>query len=279
MDVSGAVELYVNRAASEIAPVRITGNYGSEIVRRQIAFRPRPAKQGLHDPALRQQIERAAAMYNASRSRTHDLSFIAFQQVPWHHHARLAVERSQLIVRSPFLDTELVALLYRSPEARATDSAALLDLMHGRSRRLAELPTDRGLSHPAATLVSSLRRVIQSFTVRTEYAYDYGMPQWLNRVDEALRPLRLHRLFLGRHKFYHFRLWYRHQLADHIQAVLLDRRTLERSCFEAAALARMVRNHVSGRGNHTLEIHRALTHELTLRTLIDRWSGMGADTA
>jgi asparagine synthase (glutamine-hydrolysing) len=33
MDVTGSVELYVNRLASYIAPVRLTGNYGSEILR------------------------------------------------------------------------------------------------------------------------------------------------------------------------------------------------------------------------------------------------------
>ena len=41
MDVSGAAELYVNRLARQIASVRLTGNYGSEILRRHIAFKPR----------------------------------------------------------------------------------------------------------------------------------------------------------------------------------------------------------------------------------------------
>ena len=40
MDVTGAAELYVNRLARQIAPVRLTGNYGSEILRRYVAFRP-----------------------------------------------------------------------------------------------------------------------------------------------------------------------------------------------------------------------------------------------
>src|SRR5690606_35029647 len=40
MDVSGSVELYVNRLARDIAPVRLTGNYGSEILRSNVAFSP-----------------------------------------------------------------------------------------------------------------------------------------------------------------------------------------------------------------------------------------------
>src|SRR5206468_5989917 len=47
------------------------------------------------------------------------------------------------------------------------------------------------------------------FLRKAEYAYDYGMPQWMARIDHLLLPLRLERLFLGRHKFSHFRVWYR----------------------------------------------------------------------
>lgn len=115
--------------------------------------------------------------------------------------------------------------------------------------------------------------MLQEFTVRAEYAYDYGMPQWLARVDHALAALRLERLFLGRHKFYHFRTWYKHALAPYVKEVLLDRRALQRSFFRPDVLERLVQDHVSGRGNHTLEIHRALTLELVHRELLDRWSG------
>src|SRR5262249_14439609 len=39
MDVTGAVEIFANRQAREIAPVRLTGNYGGEILRGYVAFR------------------------------------------------------------------------------------------------------------------------------------------------------------------------------------------------------------------------------------------------
>ena len=50
MDVSGAVELYVNRFAREIAPIRLTGNYGSEILRSNVAFRPGRLDTSLFTP-------------------------------------------------------------------------------------------------------------------------------------------------------------------------------------------------------------------------------------
>ena len=42
LDVSGTPELYANRLAREISPVRMTGNYGSEVLRSNIAFKPNP---------------------------------------------------------------------------------------------------------------------------------------------------------------------------------------------------------------------------------------------
>ena len=68
-------------------------------------------------------------------------------------------------------------------------------------------------------MVGAPRR-IRSFldlTVKAEYAYDYGMPQWVARIDHVLAPLHLERLFLGRHKFYHFRVWYRDTLSAYFR--------------------------------------------------------------
>jgi len=44
-----------------------------------------------------------------------------------------------------------------------------------------------------------IQHLYEEFTVKSEYAYDYGMPQWLARIDHILAPLHLEELFLGRH--------------------------------------------------------------------------------
>jgi asparagine synthase (glutamine-hydrolysing) len=275
MDVTGAVELYVNRLARDIAPIRITGNYGSEVLRSNVALRPRAWMSALFDDDFRGRLGSAAATYRAERA-VHDLSFIAFKQVPWHHHARLSVEQSQLRVRSPFLDNALVRLMYQAPPAMTASAQPALRLIHDGDAALARLPTDRGLVYGATGLGQRLRHQLREFSAKAEYAYDYGMPQRLVGIDRVLAPLQPERLFLGRHKFYHFRTWYRTTLAPYVQAVLLDQRSLERSFFAPGVLQRLVKAHVSGRGNHTLEIHRALTLELLQRELLDRGSGGAA---
>src|SRR6185295_1893031 len=50
MDVTGSVEIFANRLAREIAPVRMTGNYGSEILRSNVAFKAQPLHPTLFCP-------------------------------------------------------------------------------------------------------------------------------------------------------------------------------------------------------------------------------------
>jgi asparagine synthase (glutamine-hydrolysing) len=267
MDVSGAVELFVNQRAREIAPVRLTGNYGGEILRRLIAFRPRPILDSLYIPELVRAARTAEDTY-ARLFRSHPLSFVAFKQVPWHHYSRLAVEQSQLTLRSPFLDNDLVALAYRAPTA-ATSKDFGLRLIRERNPSLGQLATDRGLGTRRVPGWTRGSRLFQQFTFKAEYAYDYGMPPWLARLDHHLRALHLERLFLGRHKFYHYRVWYRDELAGYVKEVLLDPRTLDRPFFNRKELERIAVSHTRGTGNYTTVIHQALSLELMMRTLVE----------
>jgi asparagine synthase (glutamine-hydrolysing) len=267
MDVSGAVEVYVNRLAREISPLRITGNYGSEIVRGNVAFRPRHLPPGLLEPHLEAFVQTAQTDYHAARQGS-DLAFVAFKQVPWHHHARSAVEQSVLTPRSPYLDNRLVALMFRASVAMRRCREPSLRVVSQAHAGLAALPTDRGLVAGPPSPMARLRHALREFSVRAEYAYDYGMPQPLARIDRLLAPLRPESLFLGRHKFYHFRVWYRRELAPFVRDTLLAPGASAQAWYRPGKLRSMVEAHVAGRANHTLDLHRALTLELTQRLLI-----------
>lgn len=269
MDVSGAVELYVNRRAREIAPVRLTGNYGSEILRSHVAFGPRRLDAALFDGELATALTKAEATY-ADESRCRRLSFIAFKQVPWHHFARAAIEQSQLTMRSPYLDNDLVKLAYQAPAEMAADGAHLLRLACEGNPSLGRFETDRAICQHPIPIVSWIFHLYRELTARAEYAYDYGMPQWLAKMDNRVSPIHLERLFLGRHKFYHFRVWYRDSLAELVRAVLLDPRTLQRPYVNSRRLQEIVGHHTAGTGNYTVEIHKLLTLELLQRRMLER---------
>jgi asparagine synthase (glutamine-hydrolysing) len=89
------------------------------------------------------------------------------------------------------------------------------------------------------------------------------------QIDHLLSPLHLERLFLGRHKFYHFRVWYRDALSKYVQEMLLDPRTLSRPYLERNGVERIVQGHIKGSRNYTTEIHKVLTLELLHRLFLD----------
>jgi asparagine synthase (glutamine-hydrolysing) len=268
MDVTGAADLFVNRRARAIAPVRLTGNYGGEILRSIVAFEPNPLLEDIFEPQFRQYIRNAAETYFSELTGRRQ-SFVAFKQVPWHHFSRLCLESSQLTVRSPYLDNALVALAYQVPEHLAVSNAMSLRMIHDGNSELGSMGTDRSLTYGAETMIDRFRHIFEEFTFRAEYAFDYGMPHWLAKLDNQVRSFHVERAFLGRHKFYHFRIWYRQELSRYVKDMLLDSRTLSRPYYDARTLQKIVKGHTEGNRNHTLEIHRVLTTELIQRQLIE----------
>ena len=268
MDVVGSVELFVNMIARQIAPVRLTGNYGSEIVRGGVCFGPNLFNKQLLQPEFALLVDTAATTYNKERQ-CHKVSFIAFKQVPWHHYSRLAVEQSLMTMRSPYLDNDLVSLMYQAPPDLINSKDPSLHLIAEGNADLAKIPTDRGLLYRPIPFITQFRHQYEEFTFKAEYAYDYGMPQWLTAIDHFFAYLHLEKMFLGKHKFYHFRVWYRDQLADYIKAILLDPRTLTRPYLDGKHLEKIINAHINGHRNYTLDIHRMLTTELMQRQLIE----------
>jgi asparagine synthase (glutamine-hydrolysing) len=269
MDVTGAVELYVNRLARQIAPVRLTGNYGSEILRSNVAFKAQPLDPLLFNDELLGAGETAGVTYaNLNTGRALDL--VTRYQVPWHHCSRLGIEQSQLTMRSPYLDNDLVALAYRAPPGMESAKSPALRFVHEAAPAIGRIPTDRGLLHQPLPALTRLHHAYQEFSVRAEYAYDYGMPQWLTRIDASLRGLHLERLFLGRHKFYHFRVWYRDKLGAYLREVLLDPRSKTRPYLRSGNLEKLIDEHLAGTRNHTSTLHQALSLELIHRELLER---------
>ena len=268
MDVTGSIDLYVQRLAREIAPVRLTGVNGGEILRQLVAFAPQPPNHHLFSGDLAKRFHSAALTY-WDEIQGNRLAFIAFKQAPWYLTGKFSVERSQITFRTPYFDNELVKLAFRVPPTLSRSTAPALRLIREGNPELAALATDRGLALRSLPGVTRAMNMLHEFTFRAEYAYDYGMPQWLARIDGFLRPLHIERVWLGRHKFHHFRVYYRDELSKYLKEILLDSRTRTRPYLDATMLEKMVNRHIAGTGNYTTEIHKALTLELLNVLLLD----------
>ena len=268
VEVKHAPDLYVNERAARIAPVRLTGNYGGEVLRRVRAFKPVDPVPGLFHSNFNQHIKRAREKY-CGYVQGHPLSFALFRQAPWHHYGLLCLEQSQLSIRSPFLDNDVVRTVFRAPQSAVTNDDVSLRLIADGNSELRRIRTDRGFGGSLSGWATAMQRANLGFTFKAEYAYDYGMPQVLARIDHSLAPLHLERLFLGRHKFNHFRVWYRDALGNYIREMLLDSRTLSRPYLKRDVLENIVKGHLKGNHNYTAAIHKILTLEHFHRLFID----------
>lgn len=267
-EVACSPVLYANSRAREIAPVRMTGNYGSEVLRRAVAFKPGMPVPELYRPELLAHVRQAHDTYNRL-IQCHPLSFEVFRQAPWHHYGLFALELTQLSVRSPFLDNSLVRAAFRAPESASVHEDVCLRLIRDGSLPLRRVRTDRGVAGDQRALSRAVSKGLLEFTFKAEYAYDYGMPQWVSRIDHLFSPFHLERLFLGRHKYYHFRVWYRDVLGKYVQDMLLDPMTLSRPFVQKQMVEKIVHGHLKGGLNYTSAIHQILTLELLHRLFID----------
>ena len=264
VDLGRSPDLYLNEKAREVAPVRMVGTFGSEMLLHEVMFKATEPVAGLYQDELLPQIHAARETYDAMR-RGHQVTFVAFKQSPWHHYGVLGLEQTQVAVRTPYLDNDFVKTVYRAPGPVAINEESRLRLIKEGNPALANLRTDRGIGG-----VSSLfTRATLNFLFKAEYAYDYGMPQWAAQMDHMFAAFHLERLWIGRHKTFHFRVWYRDELANYVREMLLDRRALARPYLKPESVRTIVEGHLKGNRNYTTEIHRLLTLELTHRLLLD----------
>jgi asparagine synthase (glutamine-hydrolysing) len=270
LNLEGSAEVYVNNLAREIAPIRLTGNCGGEILRGIRHLYSFPVNANIFHSDFNQLINTANITLNDIKQEF-PLSFILFNDMPWINNNRLVSEQSQLTLRTPYLDNDLVSLAYRAPMGILNKKDPLcFRLIEDGNLALGKLITDRGLGGNLKFPISTLVHWYYEFLFKAEYAYDYGMPQWVASFDNAFKFMHFEKLFIGRHKFNHYRLWYRNELSDYVKAILLDDRTLNRPYLNKKAIEEIVKGHTKGNRNYTTEITQLLTVELIQRLLVEQ---------
>jgi len=264
-----AYELYLNKLARQIAPVRLTGSYGSEVFRGMRGFHAVPPHEELIHPDFHHYIQNAITTYDEI-AMSHNLSFSVFKQAPLYGYGRVSVEQSQVIVRTPFMDNDLVRLLYQAPHSARSTTQFQWRLIERGNPALVTIPTDRGLRGRSGPLASRWAYLTSYFFFKADYLYKSGMPQWMEQIHYVLGPLTPEKLVIGRHRFYHFRRWFRNELATYLEDILLDPVSVQRPYVNRKFIEPMVRHHIKGDRNYTYEIEKVLNMELIYRQFIDR---------
>ena len=263
--VSGAAELFLNRMARSIAPVRITGNWGGELLRGVRAFKHRVPGGRFVVPPLMAHVQASGERF-IHDTHAHPLSFALFHQAPHQAYGRHAVERSQVITRSPFLDRHVVRWLYHAPRGSgaSTRCAAIIGSLRP---ELLTIPTDQGMLG-AGGVHAVLEQCFRRLSAKAEYWTGPGAPAvflWLTAFGQISL---IETLFRGRHKFQHFHHWFRTELAPVVRETVLDAKDDLRDWFDMRRVERIIGDHLAGRRNYTDEIDALLTIAMTTRTLL-----------
>lgn len=275
-DACQAHLLYCNSIARSLGATKITGKFGSQVLKGISAF-ARPggynADSGLMGEVLSHELK-AAQQEFGSAGVGHPLSVLLFREIPWWWSGITALEVSQLDVCSPYLDNEIVSLLYRRPGPSAEAAGLQVQLIRKRDPSLFSIMSDKGFGGGESPLATFPRRAYYSLLTLGGKVYERDkLPLSLHHVVAAvdawvLSPLRIDRLLLGRADYRHYRTWFRDRLSEFLRNVLLDAQTLSRPYWSRRYIENMVFAHTEGRANRLNEIRKVLTVELVERCLL-----------
>jgi asparagine synthase (glutamine-hydrolysing) len=261
----GAHEVYLNKQARHLAPVRLTGNYGSEVLRGISTFKPLRLSPALFNLGFNGALH--SAVGSLADGSTHPITFAAFREIPWNLFGSLAAARSQVGVRTPYLDNEIVALAYQAPEGFRTSPIPAWRLVQANSPLLSKIPTDRRPSPNSSRPAATFRRFLSEATFKVDYLNNEGWPHWLSPLDSIFTRVTSSLKIVGLHKYLHYRSWFRRELASYLRDAITDARSRQGPFWDPDFLKHMIEDHTIGRRNYVREINAVLTLEAVERLL------------
>ena len=89
-------------------------------------------------------LDEAQSIDDISREKHPPFSRVVAEEIVWYEFGRVSVEQSQVTLRTPYMDNELVKLMYRAvPRLRSTRDVQAR-YVRGRDRGLSDVPTNMG---------------------------------------------------------------------------------------------------------------------------------------
>jgi asparagine synthase (glutamine-hydrolysing) len=266
-DAFGAHDVFLNEIARDIAPIRLTGKFGSEIVRVRRLVPSRTYQPGLLQDDLQTLVEGLPTFANTN-PQGHALTRVVTEEIPWHEHPRVAVEQSQLVLRTPYMDNELVKLMYQAPVGSRAAGDLQERYVRERAPEFARDITNMGRFSSSNPLVTRFFYYLFRAFFKVEYVYLHVTPHWLTWFDRKLEHLHLERLLSGRQKWEAYRIWIKTAFAPFLRETLCDSQAGYTQFFDYQTTRKMVERHIAGTHNYLEEINKALTVQLIFSSLL-----------
>ncbi|HEY1788145.1 MAG TPA: hypothetical protein VGJ73_08330 [Verrucomicrobiae bacterium] len=268
--LSNAHELYLNRKARQLAPIRLTGSFGSEILRSFSTFKQVPVSQQLFNNDWRAKINSRPGKIQTENAQP--ISFAAFKEIPWNLFGNLEAGRSQLQFRTPYLDNELVALAFQAPEQIRKSSLPAFHLVRANNPALSEIPTDRGFGGNNSGLKFLSRRAFAEITFKLDYYTIAGLPRPASALNSIFKSIVGKMKIAGMHKFVRYSSWFRSELAPYVREVLSSQRVRGNSIWNQDFLNQLAAAHIAGNHDYSAEINSVMTLDAIERCLLHGFS-------
>jgi len=275
-NVEKADGLYFSKLSRQIAPIRLTGIYGSQVLKGVSGLQERLPYSQLINPDFNQNINSALETYS-SVSKINDLSLMLFNEISFWWNGFISTQSSQVAVRSPYLDNDFIKVLYKFPW-RDFDFASKfqLDFIRRNNHQLMSFPTTGSYGGNYSPVISGMINQFLKFLIVTDKIYirerlPYfdSLTHWVGRLDSFFSPLQADKLIMGFTDFRRYRIWYRDQLSQYLREVLLSKRTYDRPYWNKLYLEKVVNDHIDGRGTYLREIRKVFQIEMIHRVLLE----------
>lgn len=266
-DISGAHDVFFNKIARKIAPIRLTGKFGSEIIKIRKLIHSGDFPRHLLQPSFAPFLDDAANFAEVSK-RQHPLSRVVTEEIPWYEFGRVAIEQSETILRTPYMDNELVKLMYQAPPEVRSSRDLQMKYVMDKGSELTAFSTDLGRIGYRRQFATKVSSISMWALFKLEYTYLYPLPHWLTWIDRRLEKLKPERLFAGRQKYEAYRIWFKTHFAGFIRDTLLSPRAHCTEFFDKNGLEKVVGRHLAGTHNYLREINKMLTVELIYSSLL-----------
>jgi asparagine synthase (glutamine-hydrolysing) len=266
-DIFASHEVYLNSLVRTLAPIRLTGKYGSEIASQLFIPCRRPID-------LRILSGEFLAMRPAGLSFENLESIIKGLHWMWPA-GFLAVEGSQLVVRTPYSDRDLVEFLLKAPQGILQGHRVQKFIADRNDPSSVLIPSDKGEYVKTGDVFLNAKLSSISFLFRLLATLDRAylhpdVPHICTRLDPLMRWTRLERTFLGYSNLVSYRIWIKNELRDFVRGILSDERTLSRSYLDPAFVKQMTADHFGNRANYTREIGKIVSLEIWHRLFVDK---------
>jgi len=260
-------EYYVNLAAKEFGAIRLTGKYGSQVVRGVSMLKDRSPRLDIFEQDFRDLYINKNNVLEKN-----GLVTTLRDELPQLEATKQIQEDAVLTVRTPFMDNRFIDLMLRAP---AMDDTSLLqeNIINKNAPHFDQVSTNHH-AHLPRTISAFIKtgpiknsiRFSNSVLSLSDCVYNWeALPNW------GLVPFKMSdifgfsRIFKGTEMWVHYRLWFMKELKDYITNIILDPITLQRPWYNAEFLKKMMKYHYSGMKNFTPEIIKIASFEIWCR--------------